>query len=188
MSAVFTPSRTRISVERYQKMVAAGVLTKYDRIELIEGEMIDMAPIGKVHSAITSQLHELLVTKLSGAATVVSGGPVNLGNFSEPQPDLMVLKRRDDFYRAKIPDAADVMLLIEVSDTSLAFDQSIKLNLYARYGVTEYWVVDVTAKRVLVHRQPSQGAYAQQVEVLGQETVSPLAFPDFKIAVSELLP
>src|SRR5882757_8774244 len=168
MSAVFTPTRTRISVERYQKMVATGVLTKLDRIELVEGEMLDMAPIGKVHSAITAQLHELLITQLAGAATVVSGGPINLGNYSEPQPDVMVLKRRGDFYRAKMPEAADVLLLIEVSDTSLAFDQSTKLNLYARYGIAEYWIIDVAAKRVWVHRQPVDDRYIQQSEALGQ--------------------
>ena len=92
MNADFMPTRTRISTDRYQKMVAAGILTKYDRIELIEGEMFDMAPIGTRHSAITSRLNELFVLALSRSATVVSGGPVNLGEFSEPQPDLPTIR------------------------------------------------------------------------------------------------
>ena len=92
MSSAFTP--TRISTNRYQMMVAAGVLGKYDRVELIEGDMLDMAPIGTKHSAITSRLNELLVLAVARSATVVVGGPVNLGEFSEPQPDLMLLKRQ----------------------------------------------------------------------------------------------
>ena len=143
MSAAFTPTRMRITTNRYQMMVAAGVLTKYDRIELIEGDMLDMAPIGLKHAALTSRLNELFVLALSRSATVVSGGPVNLGEYSEPQPDLMLLKRRADFYSGKIPEAAGCAAAVEVSDSSLSFDQGIKLNLYARYGIAEYWVVDV---------------------------------------------
>src|ERR1700722_4583510 len=137
MSSAFTPSRTRISTDRYHLMVARGVLTKYDRIELIEGEMFDMAPMGTAHSAITSRLNELFIWAVRRSATVVVGGPVVLGEFSEPQPDLMLLKRRADFYSGAHPVAADVLLLIEVSDSSLAFDQGVKLNLYARYGATD---------------------------------------------------
>jgi Putative restriction endonuclease len=94
MSAEYAPSRTRISTNRYQMMVAAGVLAKYDRVELVEGDMLDRAPIGTKHSAITSRLNELFLLALARSATVVLGGPVNLGDFSEPQPDLMLLKRR----------------------------------------------------------------------------------------------
>jgi len=94
MSAAFTPTRMRITTNRYQMMVAAGVLTKYDRVELIEGDMLDRAPIGLKHAALTSRLNELFVLALSRSATVVSGGPVNLGEYSERQPDLMLLKRR----------------------------------------------------------------------------------------------
>jgi Uma2 family endonuclease len=186
MSAEYTPSRTRISTNRYQMMVAAGVLTKYDRIELIEGDMLDMAPIGTKHSAITARLHELFVLAISRSATVVSGGPVNLGEFSEPQPDLMLLKRRSDFYSSKLPEAADVLLLIEVSDSSLSFDQGIKLNLYARYGVSEYWVVDVEGKRIITYGECGTMGYARTLEFAAADIVTPKAFPDLKIAVGEI--
>ncbi|MHB8474705.1 MAG: Uma2 family endonuclease [Steroidobacteraceae bacterium] len=176
----------RISTDRYQKMVATGVLTKYDRIELIEGEMFDMAPIGTKHSAITSRLNEFLVLAVSRIATVVVGGPVNLGEFSEPQPDLMLLKRRADFYDDKHPEAADVLLLIEVSDSSLAFDQGVKLRLYARYGVAEYWVVDVEGRRIVSYRGPSVQGYASTIESAGADVVAPLAFPEVKIVVGHL--
>ena len=180
------PTRVRISTDRYQKMVVSGVLTKYDRIELIEGEMFDMAPIGTKHSAITSRLNELLVLAVSRIATIVVGGPVNLGEFSEPQPDLMLLKRRADFYSDKHPEAADVLLLIEVSDSSLAFDQGVKLHLYARYGVAEYWVIDVEGRRIVTYREPSVQGYARTLECAGGDLVAPLAFPAVKIVVGDL--
>jgi len=186
MIAAFTPTRTRISTDRYQMMVATGVLTKYDRIELIEGDMLDMAPMGTKHSAITSKLHELFVLTLSRSATVVSGGPVNLGEFSQPQPDLMLLNRRADFYRGKTPEASDVLLLIEVSDSSLTFDQGVKMNLYARYGVAEYWVVDVEGKRVVTYLEPTTKAYVRTLEFTAADAVTPQAFPDIKIAVGEI--
>ena len=186
MSYAFTPTRTRISTDRYHRMVATGVLTKYDRVELIEGDMLDMAPIGTKHSAITSRLHELFVLAVSRSATVVSGGPVNLGEFSEPQPDLMLLKRREDFYGGKLPEAADVLLLIEVSDSSLAFDQGVKLNLYARYGVAEYWIVDVEGKRVVTYREPEAKGYLRTLEFAAADSVAPTAFPDVSIAVGEI--
>jgi Uma2 family endonuclease len=167
-------------------MVATGVLTKYDRIGLIEGDMLDMAPMGTRQSAITSRLNELFVLALSRSATVVSGGPVNLGEFSQPQPDLMLLKRRADFYSGKTPEATDVLLLIEVSDSSLAFDQGVKLNLYAWYGVAEYWVVDVEGKRVVTYREPAAKGYIRKTEFEVPDTLTPQAFPELKIAVGEI--
>jgi Uma2 family endonuclease len=183
MSSAFTPARTRISTNRYQMMVATGVLTKYDRVELIEGDMLEMAPIGTKHSAITSRLNELFVLAVARSATVVVGGPVNLGEFSEPQPDLMILRRRADFYSGKIPESADVLLLIEVSDTSLHFDQGVKLNLYARYGISEYWVVDVEGKRVVTYQEPAAKRYIRKVEFAAADAVVPQAFPDVTIVV-----
>lgn len=181
-----TPTRTRITTNRYQMMVATGVLTQYDRVELIEGDMLNMAPIGSQHSAITSRLNELFILAAARSATVVVGGPINLGEFSEPQPDLMLLKRRADFYRVRIPEAADVLLLIEVSDSSLSFDQSVKLNLYARYGVPEYWVVDVEGRRIHTYREPAAKGYGCTLEFTVADSVAPQAFPDVRIVIAEL--
>jgi Uma2 family endonuclease len=186
MSTSFIPTRTRITTNRYQMMVATGVLTKYDRVELIEGDMLDMAPIGTKHSAITSRLNELFVLAVARSATVVVGGPVNLGELSQPQPDLMLLKRRADFYGGKIPEAADVLLLIEVSDSSLSFDQSVKLSLYARYGVAEYWVVDVEGRHVVIYREPGAKGYVNKLEFAAADAVTPQAFPDIKIPVGTI--
>jgi Uma2 family endonuclease len=188
MNAVFTPTRMRISTDRYQKMVAAGVLTKSDRVELIDGEMLEMSPIGKKHSAISTRLIEAFAgLALGRLANVVAGGPVNLGQFSEPQPDLMLLKRRADAYSEKIPEAPDVLLLIEVSDSSLSFDQGAKLSLYARNGVAEYWVIDVDGKRLVNYREPTPKGYAQKLELSMSDSVSPQAFPDLKLSVREII-
>jgi len=188
MSAVFIPARTLITVDRYQKMVAAGVLTKYDRIELIEGEMIDMPPIGAKHAAITARLTRLLNMAVGDAAIVSPGGPVNLGNLSEPQPDLMLLKSRGDFYSSKIPEASDVLLIVEISDSTLIFDQTTKLNLYAQHGVAEYWIVDVAAKRIVVYREPAAKGYARKLEFQAPASVSPETLPNIAVAVGELFP
>jgi Uma2 family endonuclease len=126
------------------------------------------------------------VLAVSHSSTIVSGGPVNLGELSEPQPDLMLLKRRADFYSGKIPEAADVLLLIEVSDSSLLFDQGAKLNLYARHGVAEYWVVDVEGTRIVTYCEPSARGYARTLAVAGADLIAPLAFPALKVAVGEL--
>jgi Uma2 family endonuclease len=186
MNAVFTPTPMRITTDRYQKMVAAGVLTRHDRIELIEGEMLDRAPISARHAALTARLAQLFILAACNSAIVSPGGPVNLGDFSEPQPDLMLLKRRADFYSIRIPEAADVLLLIEVSDSTLTYDQGDKLSLYARYSVAEYWVVDVAGQRVVIYCEPTAKGYVRKLEFAASETVSPQAFPDVKIAVREI--
>lgn len=186
MSSVFTPTRMRITVDRYQKMVAAGVLTSSDRVELIEGEILDMAPIGTRHAALTGRLVKCLLLSLGDAATVRAGNPIDLGRFSEPEPDVLVLKPRADDYMHKHPHAQDVLLLIEVAETSLAFDQGAKRELYARFGVSEYWVVDVNGQTIFTYLAPAQGVFQRSRQVLIGETISPHAFPDLKIAVRDL--
>jgi Uma2 family endonuclease len=188
MSVVFTPQRMRISVDRYEKMVETGVLTKYDRVELIEGDMINEPGVNPPHSAITARLNELLVLSVGRSVTVSPCGSVRLGDFSVPQPDLMLLTRREDFYFGRRPTAADVLLLIEISDSSLAYDQSTKRALYARYGVEEYWVVDVQGERVFVYSEPAGEGYARVVECTRADIVSPRAVPAVQIQVGTLFP
>ena len=186
MSVVSVPERMRISADRYQKMVATGVLTKYDRVELIDGDMINMAPIGPPHSAVVARLTRLFVLSLGDAAIVSPGGSVKLGDYSVPQPDLMLLKPRTDFYVAQIPTPPDVLLLVEVSDSSLSFDQGTKRALYARYGVAEYWVVNIPGKRVHAYREPTADGYRQALERSLSDTVSPRALPAVQVTVGTL--
>jgi len=186
MSAVFEPTRMRISADRYQKMVAAGVLTKDDRVELIEGEIVTMSPVGSMHAAIVAQIDRWFNVKLDGRATVFSSGPVNLGDFSEPQPDILLLKYRADFYRHKIADICDALLVVEVSDSSLRHDLTTKMRLYARYGAVEYWTVDVNGACVVVHRAPDRERFADVKELRGADLLAPQAFPECSIAVCQL--
>ena len=188
MSVVSLPERTRISADRYQKMVETGVLTQYDRVELIDGDMLNMALIGLNHSAVTDRLTKLLVLSAGDSAIVSPGRSLKLGEYSVPQPDLMLLKLREDFYAAQIPMAPDVLLLVEVSDISLAYDQSTKRALYARYGVEEYWVVDVQGDRVFVYSEPAGESYARVVECTRADIVSPRAVPAVQIQVGTLFP
>jgi Uma2 family endonuclease len=183
---VAVPERTRISADRYQKMVATGVLTKYDRVELVDGDMLNMAPIGTQHSATTARLTRLLVMSAGDSAIVSPGGSVRLGDYSVPQPDLMLLKPRADFYSGQIPTAPDLLLLVEISDSSLAFDQGIKRALYSRHGVAEYWVVDVSGKRIHVYREPTGDGYAQALECTLSDVVSPRGLPGVQVTAGTL--
>jgi hypothetical protein len=176
--------RTRISVDRYQKMVAAGVLTKHDRVELIEGDILDMPPIGSRHASASIRLNKLF-RGVGDAAEVSIGGPINLGDFSEPQPDVSLLKPRAD-YAVRIPEAGDVLLLVEISDSSLAFDRTVKLALYAKYGIEEYWIVDVEAERLEVYRAPAASGYTEKLELSGTDVASPRTLPAMRFEVREL--
>jgi len=186
MSVATVPERMRISADRYQKMIETGVLTKYDRIELIEGDMIHMAPIGTPHSAVTARLNRLLVLAAGDAAIVSPGGSVRLGEYSVPQPDLMLLKPRDDYYSGNMPVPSDIVLVIEVSDSSLSFDQGVKRALYARNRVAEYWVVDIAGKCIHVYLEPTPDGYARRLECKLTDVVSPRGLPALQVVAGAL--
>jgi Uma2 family endonuclease len=176
--------RFHISVHQYQKMIETGVLSKSDRVELIEGEMFEAAPIGARHAAITRRINALLSRSVGNLAVVDIGGPVKLGEFSEPQPDVMLLRPSD--YNTQIPEAGDVILLIEISDSTLASDRSSKLALYARHGIPEYWIVDLAGECVEVYRDPGSNAYSEKRIASGAEVVAPRAVPSVNITVRDI--
>jgi Uma2 family endonuclease len=187
MSVAFVPEKTRISADRFQKMIAAGILGASDRIELIDGEMLNMAPIGPKHAALTARLTKFFVMALGDTAIVSPGGPVNLGDFSEPQPDLLLLRPRVDYYAGNVPEVSDVLLLIEISDSTLAFDQEVKRSLYARHLVTESWIIDVEGRRIQIHREPDgHGSYAQSLGFGPTDTVVPRELPQLQLPVQSL--
>jgi Uma2 family endonuclease len=166
-------------------MVATGVLTKDDRVELIEGDLLNMAPIGSQHAALSVRLTKLFVRGVGDAAEVSVGGPINLGGFSEPQPDVSLLRLRDD-YATRIPEPSDVLLVVEISDSSLVFDRTTKLALYARHGIEEYWVVDVEGQRIEAYRGPVGTGYTEMIEISGPRVASPRALPELRLNVSAL--
>ena len=188
MSTEIARKRMRIDVNRYQKMVATGVLTRDDKIELIDGEMLEMSPLGLKHIAVTNRLTKLFVLALGDAAVVSPGCPVDVSEFSEPEPDLCILRARADMYEGKHPEAVDVLLLIEVSDISLAFDLGAKRALYARAAIPEYWIADVPGRTLRVFREPQGDEYLQQTRHLAGSVVHPLAFPALGVDVAALFP
>jgi len=176
------------TVTDYHRMAEAGILRAEDRVELIEGEIVDMAPIGNRHHSAVDRLNELFVQKLAGKAIVRVQGSVRLNDRNEPRPDLVILRRRDDFYATTFAGPADTLLLIEVADTSLAFDRDVKAPLYARTGIAEFWLVDVETRAITVFREPGAGGYRSETTVRGSQAVSPLALPDLAITPDDVVP
>ncbi len=183
-----SPTRRLFTVDEYYRMAETGILCEDDRVELVEGEIIEMPPIGSQHASVVDRLAEMLRQKLAPERCQVRiQGPFRLNDESEFLPDVMLLKPRSDFYSQSHPGAEDVLLLIEVSDTTLAYDSGRKQALYANAGVSEYWVVDVTNRCIQVYRGPATGNYKQRLIMQPGETIAPLAFPDMTIAVNDAL-
>ncbi len=155
------PARHMIDVGAYYRMAETGILGPRDRVELIDGEIIDMAPIGSTHGGTTIHLASLFAQAVADGIELVSvQSPLRLDSFNEPQPDLMLLQPRADYYRTSHPSAADALLVIEVADSSLAYDRSVKVPLYARFGISELWIVDVANKAVEVLAEPCGNSFA----------------------------
>jgi Uma2 family endonuclease len=181
------PSPHRFTVGEYEALGRLEEFWDGPRLELIEGEIVEMTPIGPDHAWNVMWLATEFVSRLGGRAVVRTQLPLRLGDLSEPEPDLTLLVPPLDRYRRRHPVAEDVLLLIEVSNSSLRFDRQTKVPLYARHGVAEVWIVDLAGETVEVYRQPSAEGYGL-VERHGRgETVSPAAFPDVELSVSDLL-
>ena len=151
--------RHLFTTAEYEEMVSAGILTENDKVELINGEIVEMTPIGIAHNAAVDRLNRLLNQATGTDAIVRVQSSIRLDDRSEPEPDISLLRPRDDFYGDAHPGPDDILLLIEVADTSLEFDRSVKLPLYARAGIPEVWLVDLNDERIEVHRTPEPGGY-----------------------------
>jgi Uma2 family endonuclease len=159
------PRRHPITVAEYFRMGETGVLDPQARVELIEGEIIDMPPIGPPHASKTNRLIDLLTAAVRGRAIVSAQNPIILGDLSAPEPDLALLRYRDDFYVQAHPRPEDILLLIEVADSSLAHDRGTKLPLYARFQVPEFWIVDLRGRHLDCHREPDGERFTRQLRV-----------------------
>lgn len=153
--------RRTFSTAEYYRMVEAGILSEDDHTELIEGEVIRMSPIGSRHAACVRRLAALLMRHASDASAVSVQSPIHLDDFSEPQPDVALLKPRADFYSGAHPSAADVLLVVEVADSSVGYDRAVKVPLYARAEIPEVWLVDLVRNEIEIYRQPAAGAYVE---------------------------
>ena len=181
------PRRRAFTVDEYYRMADAGILTEDDRVELIEGEIVQMTPIGSPHAGCVSRLNEALLLRLRKRAVVHVQNPLRLNEYSEPEPDIALHKRRNDFYAESHPGPEDVLLIIEVADASVRYDREVKIPLYAKAGIPEVWLVDLPKKTVEVYRNPAESGYEEIRISRKGDTLSPTALSELEIRVEEIL-
>lgn len=179
--------RRRFTVEEYRKMAETGILAEGDRVELIEGEIVEMSPIGRRHAAHVRRLIRLFSRRVGERAILDVQDPVELSDRSEPLPDIALLQPREDFYESGHPQPEDIFLLVEVADTTVESDRKIKVPLYASTNISEVWLVDIDEQAVEVYREPSPNGYKNLQKFQRGQNISLQAFPDILITVDEIL-
>lgn len=175
------------TVDEYYRMAQVRILREDDRVELIEGEIVQMTPIGSNHAATVRLLNVFFVRKLSESVIVSTQSPIHIDDFSEPEPDIALLKPRADHYRNSHPTPTDIFLVVEVSDTSQRYDRLTKIPLYGRNGVPEAWLIDLEQKVVEIYTHPCEEGYRDVKTVTPDETLSPQAFPELCLLVGNIL-
>ena len=180
-------SKRLFDVDEYHRMAQAGILSENDRVELIDGEIVAMTPIGPRHNAAVNRANRALVTIVGDEAIVQVQGSVRLDQFQEPEPDVVLLRPQPDFYASHLPGPPDIFLVIEIADASLAYDREVKARIYAQAGVREYWLVDLEDRSVSCYIEPRGGAYQQLRQCGSGQSISPDALPQCTIAVDALL-
>lgn len=179
--------RHRLSVRDYYRMAEAEILGPDERVELIEGEIVEMAPIGSGHGGTANRLTRRLVMAVGERGVVAVGNPLRLSDDSEPQPDLLVLRPRADDYAGAHPTPPDVLLLIEVADSTLRTDRIVKLPLYARHGIPEVWIVNLPEGIIETYRDPDGEAWRATRRAGRDEVLEPALLPGLRVAVAEVL-
>ena len=179
--------RHRLTVDDYRRMGETGILGPELRVELIDGEIIDMPPIGSVHASRVAQIGRRFERAVGDAAIVWQQNPVLLPDFSAPQPDVALLRPDDGFYESALPTAGDVLLIVEVSDSTLAFDRNVKGPLYAEAGVPEYWRLEVPARRLVLHADPGPDGYRRERTAIDLTRLVPVALPGTELDLSGLV-
>ena len=175
------------NVDEYYRMTEVGLLSEDDRVELIEGEIIEMSPIGSKHGGTVNRSSAFLSRKLVDVAIVSVHNPVRLDDFSEPQPDLALFKPRKDYYSNSHPAPEDVLVVIEVADTSVAYDRNVKLPLHARAGIPEAWLMVLQKEVIEVHSQPKNGKYQKVQRLKRGKTLTSPTIPGLSCRVEVLL-
>jgi len=175
------------TVGEYHQMIEVGILAEDDRVELIKGEVVKMSPIGSRHAACVKRLNRLFAERLGKLALISVQDPIHLDEHSEPEPDLALLQPRADFYAQAHPEPEDILLIVEVAETSTDYDRQIKIPMYGQNGITEAWVVNLAANLIEVYRQPSPAGYGQVQHFKRGQSLSPQVFPQLVITVDEVL-
>ena len=174
------------TVTDFERMAETGILSENDRVELIEGEIIEMSPIGKSHAACVDRFTRLL-SRLDNKVILRVQGPIQLDDYSEPQPDLTLLRHRDDFYAGSLPRPADVLLVIEVADSTLDYDRFMKLPAYARAGIPEAWLANLPADRIEMYAEPVDGAYTVIKHATRGEVIQSSSIEQLRLNVDDIL-
>ena len=175
------------TVDEYYLMAQSGVFAQDDRIELIEGEVIEMSPIGKHHSGCVNRLNKLLNRDIGELVVVSVQNPISIDHFSEPQPDVALLKPRADFYSNSHPTPTDVLLAIEVAETSVDYDRGVKMALYARAGIPEAWLIVLARDLIEVHSQPKNGKYQKIQRLKRGKTIVSSSVAGLSVKVDDVL-
>jgi Uma2 family endonuclease len=176
-------ARKLFNVHEYYQMAEVGILSKDDRVELIEGEIIKMSPINPPHASCVDRLNSFLNQRLMERAIVRIQNPIRLHDLSEPEPDIALLLPREDFYSQSHPTTKDVLLIIEVSESTERFDHHIKLPMYARAGIKDYWIVNLSKEIVETYHDPINGKYTRSRKVSRGKSVVLRFTPDVRIPV-----
>ncbi|HLP91610.1 MAG TPA: Uma2 family endonuclease [Nostocaceae cyanobacterium] len=178
--------KLQFTVTQYHKMNEAGILTEDDRVELIRGEILKMSPVGKRHAACVDFISNFLYAALASKVIVRVQNPIILNDLSEPQPDISLVKFRTDFYRSGLPQTKDILLLIEVADSTIDYDRDVKIPLYAENGILEVWLIDIKAETITIYRQPTPTGY-KDVKILQRgDSLSILAFPEINLTLNDI--
>jgi len=177
----------RFSVEDYYRMAETGVLRSDARVELLDGRIIDMSPIGPFHGGLVNRLSRLFNRLSNGRWLVSAQNPLRVDDHSEPEPDVMLLQPTADDYTSRHPQPKDVFLLIEVADSTLEYDREEKLPVYGRAGIAEVWIVNLQDATIEVYREPHFTGYGNKTLLRAGDQAKPLAFPDAAVDVAELL-
>jgi Uma2 family endonuclease len=179
--------RRRFTVDDYYQMADAGIIGHDERVELIDGEVVLMSPIGRRHSACVSAATQALVLAGGTSVIVQPQGPVRLDRFNEPQPDLMLLRPRADFYASQHPGPDDVLLVVEIADSSLRYDRDVKAALYAAWGVPEYWLADLGSNVLRRHLAPEQGVFNVSDQLRRGDSIAARLLPSCVVPVDTFL-
>ena len=179
-------ARRQFTVDDFYGMLKVGIFTEDDRVELIDGEIVEMSPIGSRHAACVARLAALFVKRLGDAAVVFPQNPLRLDKKSEPVPDVVVLKPRADFYAGAHPGPADVLLVVEVADTTLRYDRRVKVPLYARAGIPEVWIVNLARGVVEVYAGPDGNGYSEIRKAERGQALTPVLIPALTLAVEDI--
>ena len=176
-----------INIEEYHKMAEAGILNSHDKVELINGEIIHMSPIGSKHQSVVDKLTYLFNRGLQDKAIIRVQGPIQIKDWSEPEPDITLLKTKSDFYSKQHPKSKDIYLVVEVADSSLEFDKEVKLPIYAKAKIKEYWIVNLIDNQIEIYHTPQDDIYKQITIAKIGDKISCKAFSKKLISVKDIL-